>query len=378
MMVRALHAAGLEVILDVVYNHTGEGSHLGPTLAFRGLDNAVYYRLLPGTGGALRGFHRLRQHAERPPPAGAEAGDGQPALLGHRDARRRLPLRPRAGDRPRDRQLRPVRRVLRRHSPGPDPVAGEADRRAVGSRPQRLPGRPLSGRLVGVERALSRRRAPLLAGRSRPASRARHACRRQQRPVPGRRTPADREHQLRHLPRRLHAARSGQLHAEAQRGQRRAQQRRRVEQPEHQRRRRRPDQRCRRRGRPPAPGAQLPGDAVRLAGRPDDLRRGRDGPDAARQQQRLLPGQRDQLGQLDADAGRTPAARVHAVADRRPPRPPGAASPPLLRRPRPQRRQGRASGTTRAAARCRRPHGARTPLSSACASRRRSSTSAPA
>lgn len=45
MMVRALHGAGLEVILDVVYNHTGEGSHLGPTLSFRGIDNAAYYRL---------------------------------------------------------------------------------------------------------------------------------------------------------------------------------------------------------------------------------------------------------------------------------------------------------------------------------------------
>ncbi|MGH9475698.1 MAG: glycogen debranching protein GlgX [Terriglobales bacterium] len=44
-MVRALHRAGLEVILDVVYNHTGEGNQLGPTLAFRGLDNATYYRL---------------------------------------------------------------------------------------------------------------------------------------------------------------------------------------------------------------------------------------------------------------------------------------------------------------------------------------------
>lgn len=44
-MVRALHAAGIEVILDVVYNHTGEGSHLGPTLSFRGIDNAAYYRL---------------------------------------------------------------------------------------------------------------------------------------------------------------------------------------------------------------------------------------------------------------------------------------------------------------------------------------------
>jgi glycogen operon protein len=47
-MVRTLHAAGLEVILDVVYNHTAEGSHLGPTLCFRGIDNAAYYRLVAG------------------------------------------------------------------------------------------------------------------------------------------------------------------------------------------------------------------------------------------------------------------------------------------------------------------------------------------
>ncbi|MEU3462122.1 glycogen debranching protein GlgX [Streptomyces sp. NPDC006733] len=60
--VRALHAAGIEVILDVVYNHTAEGSHLGPTLSFRGLDNASYYRLsddkryymdTTGTGNSL-------------------------------------------------------------------------------------------------------------------------------------------------------------------------------------------------------------------------------------------------------------------------------------------------------------------------------------
>jgi isoamylase len=44
-MVEALHKAGLEVLLDVVFNHTAEGSHLGPTLCFRGLDNAAYYRL---------------------------------------------------------------------------------------------------------------------------------------------------------------------------------------------------------------------------------------------------------------------------------------------------------------------------------------------
>ena len=61
--VRRLHAAGIEVILDVVYNHTGEGSEMGPTLSFRGLDNSSYYRLLPdnprhcindtGTGNTL-------------------------------------------------------------------------------------------------------------------------------------------------------------------------------------------------------------------------------------------------------------------------------------------------------------------------------------
>ncbi|GGV29819.1 glycogen operon protein GlgX homolog [Streptomyces filipinensis] len=47
-MVKALHAAGLEVILDVVYNHTAEGNELGPTLSFRGIDNASYYRLVDG------------------------------------------------------------------------------------------------------------------------------------------------------------------------------------------------------------------------------------------------------------------------------------------------------------------------------------------
>jgi glycogen operon protein len=46
--VRRLHAAGIEVILDVVYNHTAEGNELGPTLSFRGLDNTSYYRLVPG------------------------------------------------------------------------------------------------------------------------------------------------------------------------------------------------------------------------------------------------------------------------------------------------------------------------------------------
>ncbi|MFN2609168.1 MAG: glycogen debranching protein GlgX [Acidimicrobiales bacterium] len=47
-MVRTLHSAGIEVILDVVYNHTAEGNHMGPTLSFRGIDNTAYYRLVDG------------------------------------------------------------------------------------------------------------------------------------------------------------------------------------------------------------------------------------------------------------------------------------------------------------------------------------------
>ncbi len=66
-MVKALHRAGIEVILDVVYNHTAEGDHLGPMLSFRGIDNSSYYRLSPedprlyvdftGTGNSLNPAH---------------------------------------------------------------------------------------------------------------------------------------------------------------------------------------------------------------------------------------------------------------------------------------------------------------------------------
>ncbi len=66
-MVKALHAAGIEVILDVVYNHTAEGNHLGPMLSFKGVDNQSYYRLVPddpryymdytGTGNTLNPVH---------------------------------------------------------------------------------------------------------------------------------------------------------------------------------------------------------------------------------------------------------------------------------------------------------------------------------
>ncbi|MDO9498225.1 MAG: glycogen debranching protein GlgX [Nocardioides sp.] len=66
-MVKAMHAAGIEVILDVVYNHTAEGNHMGPTLSFKGIDNPAYYRLVEddqqyymdytGTGNSLNVRH---------------------------------------------------------------------------------------------------------------------------------------------------------------------------------------------------------------------------------------------------------------------------------------------------------------------------------
>ncbi len=70
-MVKALHKAGIEVILDVVFNHTGEGNHRGPTISFRGIDNGIFYHLSPsdrqyymdytGTGNSLNCNHPLTQ-----------------------------------------------------------------------------------------------------------------------------------------------------------------------------------------------------------------------------------------------------------------------------------------------------------------------------
>lgn len=91
-MVKALHRAGIEVILDVVYNHTGEGSHLGPTLNLRGIDNARttawqpsdprYYTDYTGCGNSLNMLHsrtiQLIMDSLR--------------LLGAGDARRRFPV----------------------------------------------------------------------------------------------------------------------------------------------------------------------------------------------------------------------------------------------------------------------------------------------
>ena len=241
-MVRSLHQAGIEVILDVVYNHTAEGNHLGPMLAFKGIDNAAYYRLTQdrrfymdytGTGNSINMRH----------PAGAPADHGQPALLGPRDARRRLPFRPRVDPRPRAPRRRPAVGVLRPHPPGPGREPGQAHRRAVGRRRGRLPGGQLPGPLVRVERALPRHGARLLAGRAGRDGRLRLPADRELRPLRGHRAPPAREHQLRDRPRRLHAGRPRRLQREAQRGERRGKPGRRVAQPVVEQRGRRPHRR---------------------------------------------------------------------------------------------------------------------------------------
>ena len=91
---------GLEVVLDVVFNHTAEGGEGGPTYSFRGLDNSLYY--LARRPRPLPELHRLRQHGQQQPPDRPQPDPGLPAQPRRRGARRRLPLRP--GQRPRPRQ----------------------------------------------------------------------------------------------------------------------------------------------------------------------------------------------------------------------------------------------------------------------------------
>ena len=135
-MVKTLHSAGIEVILDVVYNHTAEGNRgLGPTLSFRGIDNASYYRFQPEDPALLHGFYRHRQYPESATPARPATHHGQPALLGVGNACRRLSLRPRL--RPGARSSSTSTGWAPSSTPSAqDPVhlTGQAHRRAVGHR----------------------------------------------------------------------------------------------------------------------------------------------------------------------------------------------------------------------------------------------------
>ena len=168
----ALHAAGMEAILDVVFNHNGESDELGPTLSLRGLDNEAWFRLDPrnpalyindaGTGNCLAldrplviemAIGALRRWMVHGGFDGFRFDLG--TALGRSASR-----------------LRPERAVLsgarRRSRTG----QRAAHRRTLGHWTGRLPPRPVRPRVRRVERPLSRRRAPLLAWRSWSARRA--------------------------------------------------------------------------------------------------------------------------------------------------------------------------------------------------------------
>jgi len=186
--VAALHEAGIAVILDVVYNHSGESDHLGPTLSMRGLDNAGYYRLLPndkrlyvndaGCGNVLalerpQGV-RLAMDAMR--HWVTEAGvDGFRFDLATTLARRDSGFDPAA----------PILAAI-----GQDPLLSSL---VLIAEPRRL-----SARLGRVERPLPRYAAPLHEGRGRPRRRTRDPHRRLGRHLRVAAPVIGREHQLRH------------------------------------------------------------------------------------------------------------------------------------------------------------------------------------
>ena len=169
-MVAALHAAGLEVLLDVVFNHTAEGGQAGPTLCrHRGLDNPGLLPARPGRPPPLCRHHRHRQLPQRRRPGLPAADHGLAALLAHRDGRGRVPLRPHPPW-PARTAVRPAVGLLRPGPPGPGGVPGQADRRALGRRPARQLRRgSVPAGVERVERPLPRHDAGLLAppGRAR-------------------------------------------------------------------------------------------------------------------------------------------------------------------------------------------------------------------
>ena len=311
-MVAHLHDAGLEVILDVVYNHTAEGNERGPTLSFKGIDNASYYRLLPdqpryyindtGTGNTLNLSHprvlqmvtdSLRYWATEMhvdgfrfdlatilgrEPYGFDEGGG---FLDY------LP----AGS-------------------GAEP--GQADRRAMGLRPGRLPGRRVPAGLGGVERPLPRHRARATGAATRarsPELASRLAGSADLFNKRGRRPWASVNFVTAHDGFTLNDLVSyNDKHNEANGEDNRDGNSNNlswncgVEGPTD-------DPAIRDAAR--AAEAQHAGDAAPVPGHADDARRRRVRPHPAGQQQRLLPGQRDQLARLGRDRRRR--ARAHGL-----------------------------------------------------------------
>ncbi len=293
-MVKALHREGIEVILDVVYNHTAEGNHLGPMLSFKGVDNKSYYRLVPdderfymdftGTGNSLNVVHpstlRLIMDSLRYWVIECHV-DGFRFDLASALAR----------------ELYDVDRLSAFFDTiHQDPVLSQvkliAEPWDVGPGGYQVGNFPVQwSEWNGIYRDVMRDFWRGQAGVGDFAARLAGF----QRPVRAGRPQPVRLDQLHHRPRRLPARRSRRLQREAQRGEPGGQPRRDRRQPVLELRRRGPDRRPRDHRAEIAPAAQLPDHAHAVAGRPDAPGRRRALPHAARQQQRVVPGQRDLL-----------------------------------------------------------------------------------
>ena len=226
-MVSALHEAGIEVILDVVYNHTGEGGHEGPTLSFRGIDHLGYYRLtddqrndydVTGCGnsvdtsepGVLRMVLDSLRYWVTEMGVDGFRFDLVSTLI--RDERHHVD------------QDHPFKQCDPRR---PRAEPGQDHRRALGHGPVRLPGRRIRTR-AGANGTTASATMSVTSGAATPTESASLAQRLTGSPdIFDRERQADHvEHQLRHRPRRLHHARPGHLQRQAQRCQRRVQPRR--------------------------------------------------------------------------------------------------------------------------------------------------------
>jgi len=165
-MVRAMHTAGIEVILDVVYNHNGRGQPPRPTISMRGVDNQAYYRLVDDDPQFYMDYTGTGKLPQRPPsPLAAADHDSLRYWVTemHVDGFR-FDLASDVGSRVlRGRQAVDV---LRARAAGPDDLAGQADRRAVGRRARRLPGRWVPAAVDGVERQVPRHDARHVARRA--------------------------------------------------------------------------------------------------------------------------------------------------------------------------------------------------------------------
>ena len=208
----------------------------------------------------------------------------------------------------------------------------------MGHRRRRLSGRQLPAAVVGVERPVPRHDPRLLAWRTVDPGRVRLPLHRQLRSLRSRHPPTDRVDQLRDRARRVPPRRSRGLQREAQRRQRRGRQRRRVTQPLVEPRRRRTDRRRRHHCTPSSSAAQPRDDDAAVARRSDAPRRRRTRPHPGRQQQRLLPGQRDLLVRLGQRRHRLrQVVPAHHLV---PTRPPDLPSTPLVPGPTHTRHRG--------------------------------------